>query len=154
MRQQDKMRSFIATSTLVMLVFVNAIAIGTSTEANAAAKGVSQGKVLAACKRTAGCKYNGGGRGNSGWGCSNSGCFMCNGKTCFSDMKGKPSGTGTTIGGIRLPPGNVQPASGENKTGKTIRHPVDVGVANGSTKIKEPAATENHGGMNQRGRRH
>jgi hypothetical protein len=79
---------------------------------------------------------------------------MCNGKTCFSDMKGKAPGTGATIGGIKLPPSPVQPASGKTGTGETNHHPVNVGVANGSIKNKEPAAIENHGGMNQGGRRH
>jgi hypothetical protein len=150
MRQQKKTSSFIAATTLLTLVFACVAAICTSTQANAAAKGVSQTKVLAACKRTADCHYNGGKGGGAG--CTNNVCFMCNGKTCFADMKGKAPGTGATIGGVRLPPGPVQSASGKTRTG--VRHPVNVGVANGPTKLKEPMATENHGGMKQGGRRH
>lgn len=152
MRQQRKMSPFAILSTpLLMLALAVSFGIGVPIRADAASKGVSQSKVLAACKRTAGCWSRNEGAGTR-IGCSPHACFVCTGGKCFADMRGKPPGNGATIGGIRLPPGTVQPSSGGKGNGNTIRHPVNVGVRNGPTQVKTPIAGGQGGGTHHGGR--
>lgn len=154
MTQQRKTGPFAILSTpLLMLALAFSIGIGTTIRADAASKGVSETKVLAACKRTAGCWFNGNRKGD-GPGCSSNGCFMCSKGKCWADMKGKAPGKGAIIGGIRLPPGTVQPTSGGNGDSKTVRRPANVEVTNRPARIKTPIAVEQSGGMAHRGRSH
>ena len=154
MKYQRKTAPFAILSTpLLTLALALSIGIGTSIRADAATKGVSESKVLAACKRTPSCHFNGNRKGD-GPGCTDNVCFMCSKGKCWADMKGKTPGKGAVIGGIRLPPGTVQPTSGGNSGGKTTRRPLNVGVTNGPTQAKTPLAVRQGGGMHHGGRSH
>ena len=90
-----------------------------STPAAAKQVGVSQGKLLAACKRTPSCSYDK----RSGDGCTNNVCFYCKNGKCYSYIRGtktpsargdlgtlvnSPKGTtGTKPQGTRAPLGTA-----------------------------------------------
>jgi hypothetical protein len=140
-------------AALLTLMLAFSIAVGTPIQAEAKNKGVSQSKVFAACKRTAGCKISGLGGGDY-IGSTPNVNFICRNGKCFSvpAIKGNTPGKGAILGGIRLPPGTVHPTSGGN--GNATRHPVNVDAPNRPTKIKTPIASGKGGGMNQSGGHH
>jgi hypothetical protein len=148
---RTSMRPFvILPSALLTLAF--AIAIGAPITADAKTKTVSQSKVLAACKRTAGCKLQSLGGGDYIGSTPNVNFICYHGRCWATIVKGGAPGSGGRIGGVTIPPGTVQSISGGSD--KTTRHPVNVGAPSKPTKVKTPIATGKGGGMNQGGRRH
>src|SRR5262249_46328819 len=114
------MRQF-GTAFIGFAVAFSAV-IGASSHADAKDKNkwdhaVGIDKVIGACNRTDGCHYDSDGAGE-GTGCSPKTCFICHNSKCISVIKGNTKGT--TLGGIRLPPGSVQSVSaGKGRGGKT-----------------------------------
>jgi len=136
------------------LAFAFTTIAGLPTRAEAKGKGAGIDKVLGACKRTAGCHFDSDGPGEA-TGCSPNTCFICHNSKCIAVIKGNTKGT--SLGGIRLPPGTVKSASGGTNSGgnsKPIKHPVKTGASNPPTSVNSPVASGKGGGMNQGGGHH
>jgi len=98
-------------STLAAVVMVSLAAAAPKVDKNQIQIDPQQEKVVAACGRTTGCSWNSNPQGG-GWGCTSTGCFVCDGQTCYpakAVLKGGPQPVGHPpvgrTGGVNSVPG-------------------------------------------------